>query len=79
MAKKAIQPPQDLITSEIAERLGISPRAVCGLIERGRFPNARKIPGGRGTHLVPYSDYESYLVYREKRNKKRRQPVEETD
>jgi len=78
MAKKTIEPPVFLTTTDIADQLSISVRAVCGLIKRGRFPNARKVPGGRGTHLIPVPDYEAYLIYREQRNKKRHQPVEET-
>ena len=77
MAKKPEQP-QDLTTAELAEKLEIHRTSVFGLIHRGRFPNARKLPGKTTTYLIPYSDYESYLVYREARNKRRRQPVEET-
>jgi len=77
MAKKPEQP-QDMTTAELAEKLGLKQVSALGLIHRGRFPNARKLPGKTTTYLIPYSDYESYLVYREQRNKKRRQPVEET-
>ncbi len=77
MAKKTTQP-QDMTTAELAEKLGIKKNAVWGLIHRGRFPNCRKLPGATTTYLIPYSDYEAYLVYRDARNKKRRQAVEET-
>lgn len=77
MAKKTTQPP-DMTTAELAEKLGIKKNSVWGLIQRGRFPNYRKLPGKTTPYLIPYSDYETYLVYREARNKKRRQPVEET-
>jgi len=69
MAKATI-PPMDLTTLEIAERLGITSRAVRGLINRGRFPNARQVPGA--TYLIPYSDFENYLEVREGRKLKRK-------
>ena len=72
MTKKQEQP-EDMTTAELAEKLGVKKNAVWGLIHRRRFPNARKLPGKTTTYLIPYSDYEAYLVYREKRNKKRRQ------
>jgi hypothetical protein len=77
MAKKPTQLP-DMTTAELASKLDIKASGALGLIKRGRFPNFRKLPGKTTTYLVPYSDYEAYLVYREARNKKRRQPVEET-
>jgi len=78
MAKKT-EEPEDMTTTELAEKLGIGHRAALGLINRCRFPNVRKLKGVTTTYLIPYSDYEAYLVYREARNKKRRQAVEETD
>ncbi len=71
--------PQDMTIREVAEKLGITSSAVLGLINRGRFPNAHKLPGGkRMPYLIPDCDYDAYLVYREARNKKRRQPIRET-
>ena len=77
MAKKTAQP-QDMTTSELAEKLDRSVNSVLGLINRGRFPNVRKLPGRTTTYLIPYSDYEAYLIYREARNKKTPPVVEET-
>lgn len=77
MAQKTTEP-QDMTTAEVADKLGLISRSVVGLIKRGRFPNVRKLPGKTTTYLIPYSDYKAYLVYREARNKKRRQAVEET-
>jgi len=70
MAKAKILP-RDLTTSEVAERLGITPRAVRGLIQRGHFPNARKLPGASNPHLIPLPDVEDYLVVREARRKEK--------
>lgn len=78
MAKQVQPQPIDLTTSQVAEKLGITNLAVRGLINRGRFPNVRKLPPMNGTYLIPYSDFQEYLKYREARNKKRRQAVEET-
>jgi len=78
MAKKTTQP-EDMTITEVAEKLGRKQRSVLDLIKRGRFPNVRKLPGRTTPYLIPYSDYEAYLVYREARNKRRRKPVEETD
>jgi len=78
MAKQVQEQPIDLTTKQVAEKLGITTLAVRGLIHRGHFPNARKLPSATGTFLIPCPDLEQYLKYREARNKKRRQPVEET-
>ena len=69
MKKTAIQP-RDLTTTEVAEQLGVTPRAVLGLIQRGRFPNAQKLPAVNGTYLIPLSDLENYLPVREARKRK---------
>lgn len=72
MAKTAKTRPQELTTAEVAEQLGITPLAVRGLIKRGHFPNFRKLPAANATYLIPYSDFESYLVVREARRSKRK-------
>ena len=77
MAKKTTEP-QEMTIKEVAEKLDRKPRSVLGLIKRGRFPNVRKLPGRTMPYLIPCSDFDEYLKYREARNKKRRQPVEET-
>ena len=71
MKKTTPAKPIDLTTAEMAERLEISSRAVLGLIKRGRFPNARKLPAVNGTYLTPLSDLESYLVVREARKRRK--------
>ena len=69
MAKTTTTQPQDLTTAEVAERLGIKPLSVLGLIKRGHFPNTRKLPGKTSTCLITYSDFENYLAVREARRK----------
>jgi len=69
MKKATTQP--DLTTTEVAKRLGIVSRSVLGLIKRGRFPNARKLPAFNGTYLIPFSDVENYLAVREARRKRK--------
>jgi predicted DNA-binding transcriptional regulator AlpA len=76
MAKKTTQP-LDMTTTQLAQKLGLTQSAVLGLITRGRFPNVRKLPGKTTTYLIPYSDYEAYLVYRTKRNKKHSHATDE--
>jgi len=78
MAKKTNQP-TEMTTAQVAERLEITPLAVRGLIKRGHFPNVRKLPAANGTYLIPYSDFESYLVVREARRRKKAPPVQKTD
>lgn len=74
MAKATTQP-QDLTTTQVAEKLGITSLAVQGLIKRGHFPNVRKLPGKTTTYLIPYPDFESYLVVREARRKRKSAPA----
>ena len=69
MTKAATQ--RDLTTAEVAEKLGIKPVSVWGLIKRSRFPNAHKLPGKTSTYLIPYSDVENYLAVREARRKQK--------
>lgn len=59
--------PIDMTTKEVADKLERSTDAVLGLIHRGHFPNARKLPGKTSTYLIPLSDVESYLEVREAR------------
>jgi excisionase family DNA binding protein len=70
---KTTEQPTELTTSQVAERLGIVSRSVRGLIERGRFPNARQLPGSTNTYLIPLSDLEVELARREARKQKRHQ------
>ncbi len=71
--KKTTTKPDDLLTtSEVAVELGITPSAALGLANRGRFPNARKLPGRTGTFLVPRSDVDSLKAVREARKLKRK-------
>jgi len=50
-----------LSTSQIAERLGVTRRTVNRLVERGEFPNARKLGGGRNSaYLIPEPDVLAY-------------------
>jgi excisionase family DNA binding protein len=72
MTKAVPMQPKELTTSEIAERLGITPLAIRGLIKRGHFPNFRKLPGASNPYLVPQSDLDTYLVAREARKLKRK-------
>ncbi len=69
---KQVTPPRELTTSEVAERLGIMPISVRGLIKRGHFPNKRKLPGKTSTYLIPNSDVEQYIAEREARKLKRK-------
>jgi len=62
---------QELTTAQIADRLGITPLAVRGLIKRGHFPNVRKLPAANATYLIPYSDFENYLAVREARKRQK--------
>ena len=78
MTKKASQP-RDLTAAEVAEQLGITPRAVRGLIERGRFPNWIKLPGKTGAYLIPLSDLENYLPIREARKRNKSASSPQTD
>lgn len=74
MAKAEHAPTDLLTTAQVAQELGIIPKSVLGLIERGHFPNSRKLPGGKNsTYLIPYSDFVAYLAVREARKQKRRQ------
>lgn len=77
--KKTTAKPRDLTTAEVAERLEISARAVRGLIKRGRFPNAQKLPGSSNPYLIPISDVDHYLEVREARKKQKAPPVQKTD
>jgi len=70
MAKKATQP-IDITTAEAAGKLGLSTDAVLGLIRRGHFPNARKLPGKTSTYLIPCSDVDQLLAVREARRKRK--------
>jgi DNA-binding transcriptional regulator LsrR (DeoR family) len=70
---KTPEQPTEFTTSQVAEKLGIVSRSVRGLIERGRFPNARKLPGSTNTYLIPLSDLEAELARREARKQKRHQ------
>ena len=74
---KTTNQPIDLTTAQVAERLGIIRKSVRGLIERGHFPNARKLPGKTTTYLIPLSDVEAFLAVREARKQKRRQSVKD--
>ncbi len=71
---KAQNKPIDITTAEVADKLERSTDAVLGLIKRGHFPTARKLPGKTTTYLIPLSDVEAYLAVREARKQKRRQP-----
>lgn len=67
-------PVPELTTSELAEKLGITPKSARGLIQRGHFPNARKIGTGKTMpYLIPLADLEAYLEKREAQKEKRRQ------
>ena len=70
MVKKTTQP-TELTTAQVAEQLGITSLAVRGLIKRGRFPNAHKLPAFNATYLIPLSDLENYLPVREARKRKK--------
>lgn len=78
MTKKAIKS-IDLTTAEVAQQLGITRRAIVGLIQRGRFPNARKLPAVNGTYLIPLSDLENYLPIREARKRNKSASSPQTD
>ena len=67
MKKPGTHPLNEIVTvTEVAELLGITPRAVQGLIGRGHFPNARKLgPGETSAFLIPKSDLDAYLKKRE--------------
>jgi len=67
---KKVNRPAELTTTQVAERLGITPCAVRGLINRGHFPNWSKLPGATSTYLIPLSDLENYLPVREARKRK---------
>ena len=62
----------DMTTAEVAQHMGITSSSVLGLIERGRFPNARKPSGRTTTYLIPLSDVDHYLEVREARLKRRK-------
>lgn len=70
---KTINQPIDLTTAQVAERLGLKPHSVFGLIQRGHFPNVRKLAGKTTTYLIPLSDLEAELARREARKQKRHQ------
>jgi excisionase family DNA binding protein len=78
MVKKAVQP-TELTTAEVAQHLGITRRSVIGLIQRGRFPNARKLPAANATYLIPLSDLENYLPVREARKRNKSASSPQTD
>ena len=71
MAKVTTTKPIDLTTAEVAKRLGIKSRSVLGLIERGHFPNAHKLPALHATYLIPCSDLDDYLAKHEARRKRK--------
>jgi len=48
--------------SEVAKRLGVSRKTVWNMIQRGSFPNARKVdPGSKSIFLIPEKDLEDLL------------------
>ena len=51
-----------LTTREVADRLGVTPRAVQAWIKKGKFPNAYKLdPDGRTSpYRIPESDVVSF-------------------
>lgn len=61
----------DLTTAQVAKHLDITASAVLGLLNRGRFPNARKLPGKTTTYLIPLSDVDHYLEVREARKRRK--------
>jgi len=76
---KKVNRPAELTTTQVAERLGITPCAVRGLINRGHFPNWSKLPGATSTYLIPLSDLENYLPVREARKRNKSAPSPQTD
>jgi len=71
IAKTTTPHPKDLTTAEVAEMRKITTQAVRGLIQRGHFPNVRKLPGRTGAYLIPCSDLEHYLVLCEARKRQK--------
>jgi len=73
MSKTKAQPTQpiDLTTAQVADKIERSTDAALGLIHRGHFPNARKLPGKTATYLIPVSDVEHYLEVREARKRRK--------
>jgi len=49
-----------LKTKDVADRLGISQRTVQRMINRGSFPNAKKLdPNLKSIYLIPEKDFET--------------------
>ncbi len=69
----------DMTTAEVAQYMGITPSSVLGLLERKRFPNARKPSGRTTTYLIPLSDVDHYLEVREARKRRKSAPSQKTD
>ena len=67
--------PVDLTTSEVAGRLSIASRSVLGLIERGHFPNARKLPALHATYLISVSNVERYLSAQASKTQRKKRPT----
>lgn len=61
------QDTDELSIEQLAEYMGIGVRAVNGLVERKRFPNARKVnpKKQKSAWLIPFSDVKAY---QEKKN-----------
>jgi len=72
MAKTTPIQEEPLTTAEVAEEFGITTKAVLGLIQRKRLPNARKLHGKTTTYLIPRSDVDSLKAEREARKLRRK-------
>ena len=52
-----------LRTKIVAERLGVTRKTVWNMIQRGAFPNARKVdPGAKSLILIPETDVEKLIA-----------------
>ncbi len=52
-----------LRTKKVADRLGVTTKTVWNMVQRGSFPNARKVdPKARSIIPIPESDLEQLLM-----------------
>ena len=57
-----------LRTNDVAKRLGVTRKTVWNMIQRGSFPNARKLdPGAKSIYLIPEEDVKKLMDQQEKK------------